>query len=118
MTVCMCCKHTENINDIVLVLQTSLYMMSGLIIVWGGVHFKPCQSAHANMLFSPNDLHALEAQPSSYSSGMTNHTPSHVVSYNKSSHHPQSNSIMHQVTWWVMIESWTSSHDPSHQSQL
>ena len=67
---------------------------------------------------TPNDLYA---QPSSYSSGMTNHTPSHVVSHNWSCqiksppsvkfNHAPSHVVSHD---WVM----TSSHDPNHQSQL
>ena len=69
---------------------------------------------------TPNDSYALEAQPSSYSPGMTNHTPSHV-SHNWSHqiksppsvklYHAPSHMVSHD---WVM----TSSHDPNHQSQL
>ena len=67
---------------------------------------------------TPNDSYA---QPSSYSSGMTNHTPSHMVSHNWSCQiksppsvkfdHAPSHVVSHD---WVM----TSSHDPNHQSQL
>ena len=35
-----------------------------------------------------------------------NHVTDYIIQFQQSRWHPQSNSIMHQVIWWVMIESW------------
>ena len=90
-----------------------LLPVSGLIIVWSDVHFKPCQSAHANMLQSlislilPQTTHMHSLQVTVQAWQITYQVMWGVITgVAKSSHHPQSNSITHQVTWWVMIESW------------